>query len=111
MPDNMGNGEYLALLRGRLPQVFDSFKPDFVFYLAGVDTAAGDSVGRSKLSPAGLLERDLFVVDQTRSRNLPLCILLDGGWEKWSWRLHYRSIRAILARHGGVPFRVPVSEN
>ncbi|MCG3179170.1 MAG: hypothetical protein BIFFINMI_01502 [Phycisphaerae bacterium] len=108
--DGIGDGEYLAILRARLPKILDDFKPDFVFYLAGADVVGGDLEGRSKLTPAGMTERDLYVAEQARSREIPLCVVLDGGWAQDAWRLYYRSIRALLARYGGVEFRVPLAE-
>lgn len=108
--NGMGDGEYLSLLRGRLPAAMDEFRPQFVFYLAGVDVADGDNVGRTKLSLAGVLDRDRAVIETVRGRNVPLCMLLSSGWQQDSWWLHYRTLRWMLARYGGVEFHVPIVE-
>ncbi len=105
MPDGLSDGAYQSLLEAHLPLLLDEFKPDLVVYLAGVDVVAGDRVGRTALTEAGLVARDLYVVQQVRSRNIPLAMVLDGGGGRQSWQLHYRSIRGLLRRYAGVPFQ------
>ena len=37
MPAGTGDAEFMASLRGHLPALLDSFRPDLVLYDAGVD--------------------------------------------------------------------------
>lgn len=53
-----GDDVYLATLNEWLPLLFDTVKPDLVFYQAGVDTFEGDGLGRLKVSRAGLQRRN-----------------------------------------------------
>lgn len=62
LPHGTGDREYLDVLRRRLPPVFATVAPELVFYLAGADPAADDALGNFALTPAGMLERDRFVV-------------------------------------------------
>jgi acetoin utilization deacetylase AcuC-like enzyme len=78
--DGMGDEEYLELLQRHLPAAVDAAKPDLVFYLAGVDVAAGDRYGRLALSEAGVGSRDRQVIETVRGRGLPLTIVLGGGY-------------------------------
>ena len=79
LPDGTGDGEYLAELERVLPQVIE-FAPDIVFYQAGVDALAGDTLGRLALTAQGLGERDRRVMELCRGRRIPLAITLGGGY-------------------------------
>ena len=78
--DGTGDEEYLELLERHLPGVLDSAAPDLAFYVAGVDVAAGDRYGKLSLSDAGICERDRRVIQSIRKRNIPLVIVLGGGY-------------------------------
>ena len=75
-----GDDEYLAVLHRELPAVLAAARPDCIFYLAGVDPAAGDRYGRMALSAEGLQARDRYVVETARSGGVPLVLLLSGGY-------------------------------
>ncbi len=75
-----GDEKYLAALRADYPRILDEFKPDFLFYLAGVDPLAGDKLGGLTCTPAGLAERDRLVLEEARGRNIPVAVVLGGGY-------------------------------
>src|ERR1043166_7411320 len=82
---------YLAALRDALPPVIQAHKPRLVFYIAGCDPAADDRLGDWRLTPAGMLERDRFVVDTVRgSGAAPLVIVPGGGYGPSAWRYSAR---------------------
>jgi acetoin utilization deacetylase AcuC-like enzyme len=78
--DGVGDAEYLDLLDGHLPGVLDAAEPELVFYLAGVDVAAGDRFGKLALTEEGIRLRDKAVIEAVRGRGVPLCIVLAGGY-------------------------------
>jgi acetoin utilization deacetylase AcuC-like enzyme len=78
--DGMQDAEYLELLQRHLPAALDAAKAELVFYIAGVDVAAGDRYGRLSLSESGVSMRDRQVIETVRSRGLPLAIVLGGGY-------------------------------
>jgi acetoin utilization deacetylase AcuC-like enzyme len=80
LPDGTGDEEYLRLLAAHLARILRSFRPDIVFYLAGVDVAAGDRYGRLALSAAGIRARDREVIGTARSAGLPLVLTMAGGY-------------------------------
>lgn len=80
LPDGTGDNAYLDVIRSGLPRALDSHHPDMVFYNAGVDPHLEDKLGRLALSSAGLMARDLFVIDQVRQRALPLAAVIGGGY-------------------------------
>lgn len=79
LPDGAGDAEYLAALESVLPRVFE-FAPEIVFYQAGVDSLAGDRLGRLVLTLEGLEQRDHLVLETCRSHNVPVVITLGGGY-------------------------------
>jgi acetoin utilization deacetylase AcuC-like enzyme len=107
LPGEVGDEVYLDTLRQHLPPVFASVRPDLVFYLAGCDPAAGDSIGNWKISADGMLERDLFVAGLVRGgpRKAPLVVLLAGGYGHGAWRYSARFLSALLNQ--GQPLELP----
>ncbi len=80
LPDQTGDEVYLDTLRGHLPGLLDGLRPDLVFYLSGVDVLATDKLGRLALSLSGCRERDRYVLEECRSRNLPVAVAMGGGY-------------------------------
>lgn len=80
--------EYLAALRQTLPPLAERIAPDLAIYLAGSDPAADDAIGDWRITPAGMLARDRFVVEQLGKLKAPprLAIVLAGGYGKRAWR-------------------------
>lgn len=78
--DGTTDAEYLKLLSENLKLVFESFKPDFIFYLAGVDVLATDKLGKLNLTIAGCKQRDEMVLHYCRSFGLPVQISMGGGY-------------------------------
>jgi acetoin utilization deacetylase AcuC-like enzyme len=78
--DGAGDDEYLAALGAHLPSVLDGHRPDVVFYLAGADPYAGDRLGRLDLTIDGLRARDRFVFGACRDRELPVVVVMGGGY-------------------------------
>ena len=60
---------------------------------------AGDALGGLGVSAAAVLERDLFVVAQLRSRGIPTVMLLSGGYSRESYRLVAATVVELLRRY------------
>ncbi len=80
LTDRIKNKEYLHLLKTNLPQILDNFKPDFVFYLAGVDILETDKLGRLGVTREGCKERDRFVLQICKDNKLPVSVSMGGGY-------------------------------
>jgi acetoin utilization deacetylase AcuC-like enzyme len=78
--DGTGDEEYLAILKSTLPGLMEKQQPDFIFYLSGVDVLASDKLGKLSLSKDGCKERDRFVLEQCKSRGIPVQISMGGGY-------------------------------
>ncbi|HMI02587.1 MAG TPA: histone deacetylase [Pedobacter sp.] len=55
-------------------------KPDFVFYLSGVDVLESDSLGKLALSKFGCRERDRLVFRFCKDNGLPVQVSMGGGY-------------------------------
>jgi acetoin utilization deacetylase AcuC-like enzyme len=98
--DGVGDAEYLDSLERHLPAVLQAADADIVFYLAGVDVAAGDRYGKLALSEEGIRLRDRLVIDAVRGRGVPLVIVLAGGYAASRARtaeLHAHAFREAVA--------------
>jgi acetoin utilization deacetylase AcuC-like enzyme len=82
LPDGTGDEVYLDVLVRHLPRVLEAARPDLVYYQAGVDPLANDTLGRLGLSHAGLEARDAFVFEAARRAGLPLVLTLGGGYTR-----------------------------
>lgn len=82
LPNGVGDEEYLAILREHVPRILDGFKPDFVFYQAGVDPFERDRLGKLGLTIEGLRWRDEFVILNCRERGIPVVTTMGGGYAK-----------------------------
>ena len=92
-----GDARYLAEMNAHFPALYDSFKPDLVFFLAGADPLAGDRLGGLTLTQEGLRERDRIVLEEARKRRIPVAVLLAGGYGREigdTVEAHVNTIRA-----------------
>jgi len=80
LSDGIGDDEYLHLLKTALPQLIAQHKPDFIFYLAGVDVLATDKLGKMALSKAACKMRDQFVFEQCIAHQIPVQVSMGGGY-------------------------------
>jgi acetoin utilization deacetylase AcuC-like enzyme len=98
LPGEIDDQAYSTALQESLPRVLDDVQPGLVFYLAGTDPAHDDRIGNWKITPAGMLVRDRYVIDQIhrRNRKLPLVILLAGGYGQETWRYSARFFAWLL---------------
>jgi len=75
-----GDDQYLSSLRPYFPRLYEDYKPDLVFYLAGADPYQDDQLGGLNLTQEGLMERDRMIIEEARKLRLPVAILMAGGY-------------------------------
>ena len=81
LKDHMKDKEYLDILNKNLKKLNQN-KFDFVFYIAGVDIHHEDRLGKLKITDEGINKRDQIVIENFYSKNIPLCGVLGGGYNK-----------------------------
>jgi len=95
-PD-VGDELFLGTLLKALPPIVESFRPGLVVYLAGCDGADDDAIGNWKLSADALLARDRLVCNLARNRDIPLAVVLGGGYGEHAWRYPARLLAWLLS--------------
>jgi len=78
--DGVQDEEYLSALKVNLKKAFERAKPDFVFYLSGVDVLSTDKLGKLALSKAACKERDRMVLQACKDKNLAVQVSMGGGY-------------------------------
>jgi len=80
LDNNVGDSEYLSILKKMLPQLIEKEQPDFIYYLSGVDVIATDKLGKLSLTIEGCKQRDQFVLEICKSQNIPVMCSMGGGY-------------------------------
>lgn len=80
LDDGTGDEEYLSLLAPAVDESISKAKADIAFYLAGADPFAGDRLGRLSMTKSGLQRRDELVISRCASADIPIVIVMAGGY-------------------------------
>jgi acetoin utilization deacetylase AcuC-like enzyme len=80
LADGTDGPTYLSILGDVLPKLFKDVKPDFVFYLSGVDILSTDKLGKLAVSLEDCKQRDRMVFQQAKSLDIPVVVALGGGY-------------------------------
>ena len=82
LEDKTNDKIYIEILREALPKLLKSVKPDFIFYLSGVDILESDRLGRLGISIKGCEARDQMVLKCCHDENIPVQCSMGGGYSK-----------------------------
>ncbi|MCL4154281.1 UNVERIFIED_CONTAM: hypothetical protein GTU68_008621 [Idotea baltica] len=80
LENNTDDTTYLKILKKTLPKLIDNQKPDFIYYLCGVDVVASDKLGKLGMTLEGCKERDRFVLEMCKQYNIPVMCSMGGGY-------------------------------
>jgi acetoin utilization deacetylase AcuC-like enzyme len=82
LKDGTDDETYLSLLKATLPALIKKVKPDFAFFLSGVDILSTDKYGKLKVSIDGCKQRDEFVFTTLKQKNIPVAVAMGGGYSQ-----------------------------
>jgi len=80
LADGTTDEEYLKILTETLPKIINQQKPDFIFYLAGVDILKTDKLGKLSCSIEGCKKRDALVFELCKKHEIPVQVSMGGGY-------------------------------
>ncbi|CAN5782012.1 histone deacetylase [soil metagenome] len=100
LKDSTNDEIYLSLLKEMLPDLIEKVKPDFAFFLSGVDILSTDKYGKLKVSIDGCKQRDEFVFTTLKQKNIPVTVAMGGGYSP--------DVRTIVEAHCNT-FRIAVN--
>lgn len=92
------DSEYLKLIEKAVPAAMDDSEPGLIIYNAGTDPYEGDRLGNMQLSEEGLILRDQMVFEAAFARNIPIMMVLSGGYSRQSGLIIGRSIHNVMER-------------
>ena len=95
--DGTGDMMFLSILNETLPRLIKTEKPDFIFYLAGVDILATDKLGKLSCTIEGSKARDKMVLSLCKNLEIPVQVSMGGGYSP--------DIKTIIEAHANT-FRV-----
>lgn len=102
LPNGIGGDQYLSLLSEALGKVLDAVRPDFVFYLSGVDVLDSDQFGKMSLTMEDCLLRDELVFGYALRYGVPVAVAMGGGYSADISRIvaaHCQTFRAARVLH------------
>ncbi|PQJ79903.1 histone deacetylase family protein [Polaribacter porphyrae] len=82
LEDNTKNDAYLSILKETLPKLIHQEKPDFIYYLCGVDVIETDKLGKLSLTIEGCKERDRYILQTCFDQKIPIMCSMGGGYSK-----------------------------
>lgn len=91
LKEGISEKEYLQILSDTLPQLIKNIRPDFVFYLSGVDILDTDKFGKLKVTVEGCKQRDVIVFNLLKAATVPVTVAMGGGYSP--------DIRTIVDAH------------
>ena len=80
LKDGTSGQMYLSILENTLPKLIHEVKPDFAFYLSGVDILNTDKFGKLQVSLDECKLRDEMVLSLLKKNNIPVAVVLGGGY-------------------------------
>jgi len=83
---------YLSQLDTALKHAFSHFKPDLIVYVAGTDILTKDPLGGLSITQKGIILRDEMIFYAAQQNNVPIVMLLAGGYQKNNARIIADSI-------------------
>lgn len=82
LENNCGDETFLEALKTTLPRLIQQVKPDFIFFLSGVDILSTDKLGKLGCTVAGCKQRDELVFEQCLKHQIPVEVSMGGGYSK-----------------------------
>ena len=100
LPDLTTDQQFLSILKETMPKLIEQQKPDFIFYLAGVDILATDKLGKLACTIDGCKKRDELVFELCKKHQIPVQVSMGGGYSpeiKTIIEAHSNTFRAAAA--------------
>ena len=89
--DGTNDEKFLKTIGDIIPKLIETEKPDFIFYLAGVDILASDKLGKLGCSIEGCKKRDKLVFELCAKHQISVQVSMGGGYSA--------DIKIILEAH------------
>ena len=101
LPDGADDDDYVEAVDYGTQHALALSQPSLAIYLAGADPFEGDTLGRLKVSKAGLAKRDRIIFDHCAHARVPVAMVLSGGYAKNvedTVDVHFQTAQAAVER-------------
>ena len=98
--DHTTDAVFLETIAEVIPRLIEEQKPDFIFYLAGVDILHTDKLGKLGCTIEGCKNRDEIVLELCAKHQIPVQVSMGGGYSP--------EIKTIIEAHANT-YRVAKS--
>lgn len=89
---------YIAIIYKYIPDAIKDSQPDLIIYNAGTDIYSKDPIGKMNVSREGIIARDAFVFRNAVENDIPILMVLSGGYTAESADIIGESIENILTK-------------
>ena len=80
LENGTNDDEFLSILDETLPSLINQHKPDFIFYLSGVDILETDKLGKLSCTIQGCKKRDEIILSICKKLEIPVQVSMGGGY-------------------------------
>ncbi|MBN1353520.1 MAG: histone deacetylase [Candidatus Omnitrophica bacterium] len=97
--DRAKDREYLECLERHVPKIISDFRPKLIIYVAGADPYEHDQIGNLAMTKEGLGKRDLYIYTQARNFQVPIAVVLAGGYalkQEDTVEIQFNTIRTAI---------------
>ena len=97
LPAGTTDESYLLSVRRAMQEALARFDPQLAIYVAGADPHVDDDLGDFDITDDGMLDRDLYVMQTLAAADVPVAVVLGGGYGAMAWTIHYNFVYSALA--------------
>mmetsp|Transcript_665 Transcript_665/g.571 ORF Transcript_665/g.571 Transcript_665/m.571 type:complete len:225 (+) Transcript_665:28-702(+) len=90
---------FIPSLNQWMDKAMNEYNPEFIVYNAGTDCLEHDPLGAMSISPDGIVERDEIVFTHARQNNIPILMVLSGGYQLNNARVIANSIQNLKRKN------------
>lgn len=94
-----GDHFFIPHLNEWMDKAINQYKPQFILYNAGTDCLEHDPLGAMSITPQGIVERDEIVFTNARQNNIPILMVLSGGYQLNNARVIANSIQNLKRKN------------
>lgn len=103
LDDYTADKAYIDKIQEYIPRIISDFKPQLIIYVAGADPYKEDQLGNLGLTIDGLKRRDEFIIETARNFNVPVTVVLAGGYAvniEDTITIHFNTVKTALKYSG-----------
>lgn len=99
LPDYSDDELYIKAFADNVPIIYDKHKPELIAYVAGADPYKEDQLGNLQITMDGLRRRDEIVIGEAKKRNIPIFVVLAGGYARKTddvVAIHFQTLQTLV---------------